>query len=76
MNRRAFLRLLATGVVGYELDVDKLLWQPGVKTIFIPKPGLTESQIIAIEMERILPNIKSLFDRSDTFYKLINKEKL
>jgi hypothetical protein len=79
MNRRAFLRLLTAGVIGYELDVDKLLWQPGVKTIFLPTEihkGLTESQIIALELERMLPQIRTLFDRNDTFYRLINKEKL
>lgn len=38
MNRRLFLQsLLATAV----LDPDRLLWVPGVKTIFIPPaPGL------------------------------------
>lgn len=36
LNRRNFLRLLALGVVGHELDIDRLLWVPGSKTIFIP----------------------------------------
>lgn len=79
VSRRAFLRILALGVVGHELDVDRLLWVPGSKTIFIPSEthkGLTESQIIAIEMQRILPKLKGLFERDDTFYRLISKEKL
>jgi hypothetical protein len=38
MNRRKFLQSLSSGVVGsvlsYELDIDRLLWIPGQKTIF------------------------------------------
>jgi len=36
MTRRSLLRLLAMGVVGMELDVDRLLWVPGAKTFFLP----------------------------------------
>lgn len=36
MNRREFIKLLALGVVGQELDIDRLLWVPGQKTIFLP----------------------------------------
>lgn len=77
VNRRGFLRLLALGVVGHELDIDRLLWVPGQRTIFLPTKahrGLTESQIIAIELERIMPKIVTLFERDDTFYKLLNKD--
>ena len=35
MNRRSFLASLLTPLV---LDPEKLLWVPGAKTIFIPKP--------------------------------------
>jgi hypothetical protein len=79
MNRRAFLRLLASGVVGHTLDIDRLLWVPGQKTIFLPTEhhtGLTTSQIVAIELERIMPHIRNLFERDDTFYRLLNKDKL
>jgi hypothetical protein len=77
VNRRAFLRILALGVVGHELDIDRLLWVPGSKTIFLPTEthkSLTTSQIIALEMERVLPKIATLFERDDTFYRLINKK--
>jgi hypothetical protein len=79
VNRRAFLRILALGVVGHELDIDRLLWVPGSKTIFLPTKvhrGLTESQIIALEMARIAPKIASLFERDDTFYRILSKEKI
>lgn len=39
MDRRRFLgSLLAAGVAAHELDLDKLLWVPGKKAIFIPEP--------------------------------------
>jgi hypothetical protein len=37
MNRRDWLKLFSTGVVGaLVLDPEKLLWVPGEKTIFLP----------------------------------------
>jgi hypothetical protein len=39
MDRRAFLTLLSSGALGaaaHTLDLDKLLWRPGAKTIFLP----------------------------------------
>lgn len=36
MNRRQLLKLITFGVVGHTLDIDRLLWVPGQKTIFIP----------------------------------------
>lgn len=38
MNRRGFIaRVLSAVAAGAVLDVDKLLWVPGAKTILIPK---------------------------------------
>ena len=38
MNRRTFLSMLSAGAFGtMTLDVDKLLWVPGAKTIFLPQ---------------------------------------
>lgn len=76
VNRRAFLRILALGVVGHELDIDRLLWVPGSKKIFIPSPGLTNSQIIAAEWARIAPKISSLFERDMTFYRILCKNEI
>lgn len=36
MDRRFFIDLVSSGVIGYSLDIDKLLWVPGKKKIFIP----------------------------------------
>lgn len=36
LSRRNLLKLIASGVVGHTLDIDRLLWVPGEKTIFIP----------------------------------------
>lgn len=75
MERRGFLRLLALGVIGHHLDVDRLLWVPGQKTIFLPTIyRLTESQIVALELERILPHIRTLFERDDIFYRILSKK--
>ena len=71
VNRRTFLRTLALGVVGLELDVDRLLWVPGSKTIFLPSvehKGFSLSEIVALEMERVAPKIRTLFERDDLFY--------
>ena|SRR5215471_6568737 len=74
LSRRHLLRLIASGVVGHTLDIDRLLWVPGKKTIFIPPARykwITESQIVAIELERILPRIREMFQRDDLFYQHI-----
>lgn len=38
MKRRGFLGTVLAGVAGFALDPDMVLWVPGEKTIFIPKP--------------------------------------
>lgn len=68
MNRRQLLKLLALGVAGHTLDIDRLLWVPGSKTIFIPKPTLSLSEIVAAEWAAIAPKMHQLFERDDTFY--------
>lgn len=42
MNRRDFLKYLLATPIAAELDVEKLLWVPGEKKIFIPEPVLPE----------------------------------
>lgn len=79
MNRRELLRLLALGVVSHTLDIDKLLWVPGQKTIFIPSKfkGLSYSYITDIKMARLAPQIQIkalLFERNCVFY-IEKKEK-
>jgi hypothetical protein len=49
MNRRRFLQMLSAGAFGaMTLDVEKLLWVPGQKTIFLPPPS--SNSILTIEM--------------------------
>lgn len=73
MNRRSLLKLIASGLVGTALDVDKLLWIPGQKKIFLPSAihTPTETQILAMELERLIPSLRSLFERDETFYRAI-----
>ena len=79
MNRRNFLKFLmsgAAGIAAYDtLDLDKLLWVKG-ETIVVPSsytPTMSMAQIVAIEMERIIPTLRILFERDDLFYKEINR---
>jgi hypothetical protein len=76
MNRRDFLKLLLSAPIAYELDIDKLLWVPGEKTIFLPPPKkiLTITEIYEIELKRIMPKLALAFERDDLFYKLLNKK--
>lgn len=80
MNRRTFLRFLASGVAGTvasaELDIDRLLWIPGTKKFFIPNnPTISLADIVAAEWQRVIPTLASLFDRDDTFYTLLTNQK-
>lgn len=79
LSRRKFLlSLAASGVAYHTLDLDRLLWIPGEKKIFIPSNThrLTLSEIVAAEWARVLPHVRYLFDRDDTFYrKMLEKER-
>lgn len=77
MNRREWLKLALTGAAGLTLDLDKLLWVPGHKKIFIPSGrSLSYSQIVNVELGRIVPHIQLLFERDDTFYRIIRDHKV
>lgn len=55
MDRRGFLKLLASGAVGAAVDVDKLLWIPGAKTIFLPPaPAIATPDDAAFVRELVL----------------------
>lgn len=75
MNRRTFISLLMSSAAAHTLDIDKLLWIPGQKTFFLPPKrihAVSMSEIIALEMERMLPNIRQLFERDDVFYRALS----
>lgn len=64
MNRRSLLKFLALGVIGHELDVDRLLWLPGQKTIFLPSTKiLVETKIVSTYFDFIVPHMKKLFEQ-------------
>jgi hypothetical protein len=76
MNRRQLLKLLSMGVLSHALDVDKLLWVPGEKTIFLPTHrGITLNQIIEIEWCRIVAALPGLFEKDDLFYSTLKRVK-
>ena len=75
-TRRELLKLLALGVAGHTLDIDRLLWVPGEKTIFLPTAPinqLTMADIVAIELRRITPKMKALFESDYTFYTIFEE---
>src|SRR5262245_18974920 len=77
MRRRDFLMLIVSGAAGLELDLDRLLWEPNKVTYFLPtiyRP--TTSQIVALELERILPKIQQLFEQDDLFYRAIRSREV
>src|SRR5262245_23926245 len=81
MRRRDFLKLIVSGAAGLELDLDRLLWEPNKVTYFLPteRPWIyrpTTSQIVALELERILPKIQQLFEQDDLFYRAIRSREV
>lgn len=70
-NRRQFIRqLLSVGLVSqFDLDLDKLLWIPGAKKIFLP--SLSYNDILTSEIEHILPHLTHIFENDSAFYTLI-----
>lgn len=78
MNRRAFLELIASGLIASTVDVDRLLWIPNQKTIFIPSADpLLYDDLNWLLREFYLPKIKMMFEREDGFYsKIVQKPML
>lgn len=73
-KRREFLKLLALGAIGLELDVDKLLWIPGQKKIFIPSTRIRFEEIIELEMKRILPLLHNFLTRDNLLYETLEEQ--
>ncbi len=63
------------GVIGYKLDIERLLWIPGQKTIFLPsiETRFSMANIMSIELDKILPLIPNLFERDMRFYARISE---
>lgn len=73
MKRRDFLRFLLTTPLAYELDVEKLLWIPGEKTIFIPSSSLSYDNIILAELQNVVPKLRVLFEKDVTFWRTVKE---
>ena len=76
MKRRELIKLLSLGVIGHTLDIDKLLWVPGEKKIFFvsaPTKHVSLSEIVAIELERVIPQIQSIFESDSLFYRSLKR---
>lgn len=86
MDRRSFIRSILSLAATSVLDVDKLLWLPGQKTIFLPSQSQIDfvahtgrvvnySAIIELEIRRVTALAPSLFDNDKRLYEtLIHRE--
>ncbi len=81
MDRRSFLRLVSMGVIGAELDIDKLLWIPKVMITVPAKPEIITGGAITLHMIQefhknlVLGQIHRLFEKDDLFYAEIMRKK-
>jgi len=74
MNRRRFIQLVTSSAVSvYALDLDKLLWVPGEKTIFIPPPRklIYASEVVSVELDRVMKIVGSLFEKDNLLYEIL-----
>lgn len=76
LSRRGFLKLLGSGVLGAAalatLDVDKLLWVPGERTIFLPA---LEPVTMSVEtMDWLTRRAMQLLKENLMFTNTINQE--
>ena len=76
MERRAFLRLisLAAAAVGLPLPAQNDSLPEAIVEKAAEISGLINTQIVALQLERIRPTIQQLFERDDEFFKFISKE--
>lgn len=57
LSRRGFLQLISTGTIGAAtLDLDRLLWVPGRKTIFLPPATVTINDTFYVALHTAEPN--------------------
>lgn len=68
MHRRTFLRTFFTLPLA-TIFIPKIF-------IFPPIKKLSDSEIIELELQRIAPKIRTLYEVDDTFYRNIEKEQV
>ncbi len=73
MNRRDLIKLLLSTPLAATLDYEKLLWvpRPIIVVPSIPSKLINLEDILALELETIQENLITLFDRDDTFFKML-----
>jgi hypothetical protein len=72
-SRRDVMKLLLMGASAMEMDPELLLWTPNKSRVVVPAKGLTVDQIVATEVERMMPILVNIFERDDMFYKAIKE---
>lgn len=74
MNRRGFLKALLSGTAGavaaHTLDLDRLLWVPGEKTIFLPSPHCNSF----VTPDWVTHHALEILKRNLEFSRCINRE--
>jgi len=77
MNRRGFLKFLLSTPLAATIDYEQLLWVPKPMIVVPGPPKLVNlSEIVAVELDRMAPHIRHIFERDDTFFKAIKHGKI
>jgi hypothetical protein len=74
VNRRRFIQIVSSSAVSaYAFDLDKLLWVPGQKTIFVPPPRqlIFASEVTALEWERTMDIVKEIYEKDNLLYQVL-----
>lgn len=60
------------------VDPELLLWKPDAKKIFIMDipAGMSMAELINMEVVRMVPRIRDLFERDDLFYQAIRTKEV
>jgi hypothetical protein len=79
MNRRSFLHLLGLSAAGLavgelELDLDRLLWVPGQKTIFLPPVPVGNQLLTADWIDWITQETLRILEHDLKFSQHINRQ--
>lgn len=77
MNRRGFLRSLLSGTAGaiaaHTLDLDRLLWVPGERTIFLPPLEGWNAGNTLITPDWVIQETLRIFENNLKFSAVVNR---
>lgn len=77
MDRRDFLKYMLSTPVAMTLDVEKLLWIPGEKTIFLPPaPSITMDEVFLIHDTTYGSEISKMFYANNKFYEILKNKQI